>query len=198
MRGKRWMVLLVVAMLAVFAGTGQAAIIWADQVIASSNITGNANNALSGPNGAYVTLNAGIWSGGLFTGHYINKGSITLGFPIDFHDTPYQLDALVVDANTSDFNLFSVQARRTSNQTFVDMFWFPTFTGGDIYFEINNNNFIREYDAIRLTWLGPSSALELDAVGVNGTAPVPEPGTMMLLGSGLVGLAGWGRKKFRK
>jgi len=44
---------------------------------------------------------------------------------------------------------------------------------------------------------GPGHII-IRANGIEATQPVPEPTTMLLLGSGLIGLAGYGRKKFFK
>ena len=186
--GKKLVIALIAAtMSGMFAGVGQAALIYATN--ATGPNVGNLNGLVGSPDSNFAQFTNG------------DVADVTFG--ANFNDGLWT-DS-VVKIQLSDWMLFnnlSLSAHRVTggydslfrviftNQYEIGYAW-PLFNPS-----YGPSGVV--YDALRLTYSG-NGTLDVNAVGVNyGAAPVPEPGTMLLLGSGLVGLAAYGRKKFRK
>lgn len=114
---------------------------------------------------------------------------------------------------------FDVSNGLTAPARYPQNIWVRTYndslsTGFDFDFNLSSagtitiwSDGLTVFDEIRAQSYGSTTidhnenqygAISIDNIFVGTSTPVPEPATMLLLGTGLVGLLGFGRKKFKK
>ena len=141
------------------------------------------------------------WNFGATTGFTINGRRIFLAIAKDqigfigndafLNGKTYSIDT------TNGFHLYKVTNESDSVNLYIDGSTLPALSIPYMDFPVISDN----GTAVDLVQTSNPGVADFDiqsfTYNTNGISPVPEPATMLLLGSGLIGLAGF-RKKFRK
>jgi len=145
---------------------------------------------MEGIYGSDITVTHGIVGDGVVNGplgpdHYIQVGPSwgTHWFSISFNEVPITSVSFDWGVESNAFHAYADGVEFFSQGSGV---WSSGNSG--------TYSFASPVTTLKFSnsWLGE---IEVDNLNVT---PVPEPATMLLLGSGLIGLAGIGRKKFKK